>query len=121
MKRCLSLGVSLLFASAAQAQNATGGAPDPARGLLLNLPIFLALFGLFYFGVIHPQKNQQKKQQEFLSKLQRGDEVVTSSGIIGTVRGLTDRVVTLEVSPNAEIKILRSQVQGHLKDSTSNS
>ncbi|MBS1983640.1 MAG: preprotein translocase subunit YajC, partial [Bdellovibrionales bacterium] len=100
----------------AQEAAQTAAAPDPVKGLLVNLPIFLALFGLFYFGIVRPQKQQQKKQVEFVSSLGKGDEVVTQSGIIGTIRGLTDRVATLEVSPDTEIKVLRSQIQARLKD-----
>ena len=110
----------LILASAnawAQDAAAQAPAPDPVKGLLLNLPIFVAFFGLFYFALIRPQKNQQKKQIEFMQSLNRGDEVVTASGIIGTIRGLTDRVVTLEVAPGTEIKVLRTQVQALLKDS----
>lgn len=108
-----------LVSTVALAQDAApaGAAPDPVKGLLLNLPVFLALFALFYFGLIRPQRAQQKKQMEFLQTLNRGDEVVTASGIIGTIRGLTDRVVTLEVSQGTEMKVLRSQIQAHLKDS----
>lgn len=119
-KKFLYLLPTLLTASTVWAQDAGAPAaaqnPDPIKGLLLNLPIFLALFLLFYFGLINPQKKQAAKQAEFLSKLNRGDEVVTASGIIGTIRGLTDKVVTLEIAQGTEIKILRSQVQGALKD-----
>ena len=97
----------------------TSAAADQAAApnqFLLNLPILIAVGALFYFGILRPQKNQQKKHMEFLAQLNRGDEVVTASGIIGRIVGLTDRVVTLEVSPKTELKILRSQVQGLLKD-----
>jgi len=108
-----------LLILAAHAQSAAPAAtqqPDPMKGLLLNLPIFAALFALFYFGIIRPQRNQQKKHQEFLKGLSKGQDVVTSGGIIGRISGITDRVVTLEVDEGTEIKILRSQVQGLIKD-----
>lgn len=89
---------------------------DSGKGLLLQLPMLLALFGLFYFGMIRPQRNQAKQHAEFIAKLNRGDEVVTASGIIGTIRGLTEKVITLEVSQGTEIKILKTQIQGRLKD-----
>ncbi len=120
MKRCvgllLSFASTVCVGSAWAQEAATPAAPDPVKGLLLNLPIFVGLFLLFYFGVIQPQKKQAAKQAEFQSKLNRGDEVVTLSGIIGTVRGLTDKVITLEISPGTEMKVLRSQVAAHLKE-----
>jgi len=108
----LILSFSPMHAALAQA----APAPDPSKGLLLNLPIFIALFALFYFGIIRPQKQQQKKQAEFLTKLERGMDVITSGGIIGKIVGLTDRVVTMEVSQGVEIKVMRAQVQAQLRD-----
>lgn len=89
---------------------------DPGKSMLLQLPIVLALFALFYFGLIRPQKAQQQKHLDFIQGLSRGDEIVTTGGIIGTINGLTDKVVTLQVAPGTEVKIMRSQVQGRLKD-----
>jgi preprotein translocase subunit YajC len=107
----------ILIANEASAQAAAAPAPDGMKSILVNLPPILALFALFYFGMIRPQRNTQKKHLEFVQKLSRGDEVVTQSGIIGKVAGLTEKVVTLEVSPGTEIKFLRTQIQSSLKDS----
>jgi len=112
-----SIVLSLSYSTAALAQASAPAAPSSTTGLLLNLPIFIAIFALLYFSIIRPQKNQQKKHAEFISKLTKGEEVVTSSGILGKIVGITDRVITLEISQGTEIKILRSQVQGYLKDS----
>lgn len=109
--------LSILATSAwAQTPAAPGAPASPVQGMLVSLPIWLALFAMFYFGIIRPQRAQQKKQQDFLSTLARGDEVVTASGLIGTIRGLTDRVVTLEIAPNTEVKMMRGQVQAKLKE-----
>jgi len=107
-----------VYAQAAATAPAPGStaAADPMKSILLNLPIILALFGLFYFGLIRPQRAQAKKHADFVSSLGKGEEVVTASGIIGNIRGLTDRVVTLEVSPGTEIKVLRSQIQSKLSE-----
>ena len=51
-----------------------------------------------------------------MNQLKRGDEVVTAAGIIGTIQGINDRVVSLEVSPGTEIKVIKSQVQGLLRN-----
>ena len=95
---------------------ATPGAKPPASPFMMQLPMMIMIFGLLYFVLIAPQKKQQKQIQEFQKGLSKGDEVVTTSGIIGKVAGLNERVVTLEISPGTEIKMLRSQVNSKLND-----
>jgi len=104
--------ITLVTATAtAFAQEAAAPAASPTEGLLVNLPFLLALFALFYFALIRPQKQQQKQHQEFVTSLGKGDEIVTASGIIGKITGLTDKVATLEIAPGTEIKVLRAQIQ----------
>lgn len=105
----------LVFAQEAAAPaTGTTAAKPPANSLMMNLPMIVLFVALFYFLIIAPQKKTQKQQQDFQKSLARGDEVVTSSGILGTVAGLTDRIVTLEVAPDTEIRVLRSQIQGKI-------
>ncbi|HAR41530.1 MAG TPA: preprotein translocase subunit YajC [Bdellovibrionales bacterium] len=81
---------------------------------------FIAMFAVVYFLMIRPQQKKMKQQQAMLSSLQTGDEVITNSGIIGRIAGMTEKVVTLEISDGVKIKILRSQVgqvvKGQIKD-----
>lgn len=95
-----------------------GQAQAPGFGSML-LP-FAAMFGVVYFLMIRPQQKKMKEQQDMLTQLQHGDEVVTTSGILGTVRGITDKVVTLEIADGVKIKILKTQVsqvvKGQIKD-----
>lgn len=87
------------------------GKPMGGGGGLLEMLMPLALmFLVFYFLLIRPQQKRAKQHQEVLKNLKRGDEVVTASGIHGTIDGLTDAVLTLEVSNNVKIKIDRHQV-----------
>lgn len=86
--------------------------------LEMMLP-FIVIFGVFYFLVIRPQGKKQKDHQGFLNQLKRGDEVVTASGILGTIDGLTDLYVTLEVANNVKIKVLRTQIAALSKNLTS--
>jgi preprotein translocase subunit YajC len=92
----------------ASAQAAPGqGGPMAALGSLVPI-IFMIV--VMYFLIIRPQAKKQKAHQAFVTGLKRGDQVVTSSGILGTVEGLTDQFVTLEIAPDVRIKILRTQV-----------
>ena len=69
------------------------------------LPLIL-IFVVFYFLLIRPQQRKVKQHKEMLSNLKRGDKIVTSGGIIGTINKVADnRELTLEVADNVEIKI----------------
>jgi preprotein translocase subunit YajC len=70
----------------------------------------IALFvGIFYFLLIRPQRAQQKKHQALLASLQRGDQIVTSGGVIGEVVHIKDNEVTIK-SAESRLVIARSSV-----------
>ena len=73
------------------------------------LPI-LAIGLVFYFIVIRPANQQRRKTQEMLSALKKGDKVVTSGGIYGTIQGVEPDVVFLKIAENVKIKVARSAV-----------
>lgn len=73
---------------------------------------FIAIFVIFYFLIIRPQSKRLKEQESFISQLKRGDAVVTASGILGTVDGLTEQFVTLEIAQGVKVKMLRKHISG---------
>jgi len=75
------------------------------------LPI-LAIGLVFYFIVIAPANKQRRKTQEMLGSLKKGDRVVTSGGIYGTVQGVEAEVVYLKISENVKVKLARSAITG---------
>jgi preprotein translocase subunit YajC len=85
-----------------------------ASPLGMALP-FIVMLGVMYFLMIRPQQKRVKEHKTLMDALKTGDEVVTSSGIIGTIAGMSEKVVTLEVSKNVQFKILRSQVNQIVK------
>lgn len=93
--------------SDAQAQEA---AQQP--NVLVQFAPFIVIFFIFYFLMIRPQKKRMMEEQNMLNSLNKGDEIYTKSGIIGTIVGLTEKIVTLEVSQGVKMKVLRSQVAG---------
>ena len=103
-----------LLVSTAQAQTATGGQPSSIE---MFVP-FIFIFVIFYFLIIRPQSKRQKDHQKFLSEVKRGDDVITSSGILGRVEGITDQFVTLEISDGVRVKMLRSQIATTQKAAT---
>ncbi|MEX2356294.1 MAG: preprotein translocase subunit YajC [Thermaerobacterales bacterium] len=78
------------------------------------LPLIL-LFVLFYFLLIRPQQVQQRRRQEMLSKLQRGDQVVTIGGIRGTIIVVTDDSVRLKVTEDVELDMNKTGI-GFLRE-----
>ncbi len=69
------------------------------------LPLIL-IFGVFYILLIRPQQKKVKLHREMLNNLRRGDKIITSGGIIGTVNKVSDnRELQVQVSDNVEIKI----------------
>ena len=74
--------------------------------LLIQIGAFVAIF---YFLLIRPQRQQAKKHQELLASLQKGDQIVTSGGVIGEVIHLKDNQVTIK-SGEARMVITRASV-----------
>lgn len=94
----------------ALAQSAPAVSPTSGGGILeMILPLGL-MFLVFYFLLIRPQQKRAKEHQALLKNLKKDDEVVTGSGVYGTIAGLTDSVVTLEIANNVRIKMDRQQV-----------
>ena len=74
------------------------------------LPLIL-IFGVFYILLIRPQQKKVKLHREMLNNLSRGDKIITSGGIIGTVNKVSDnRELQVQVSENVEIKIAPGMV-----------
>lgn len=79
------------------------------------LPL-LALFGVFWLLIIRPQSKRNKAMAELHAALAEGDRVITTSGILGTVRGLDGDKVSLEVAPGVEITVVRAAIGGKEPD-----
>ena len=97
----------LLLLTVNQAQE--GQSAGPGGGLMGLMPL-LVMFIIFYFLLIRPQKKRQRLQKEMLSRLKKGDVVVTAGGIIGEINQLKDDELFIEISDRVKIRVLRSQV-----------
>ena len=71
----------------------------------------LLMVAVIYFVAIRPMNKQRKEQEELNKGLRTGDQVVTTSGIIGKITGLTDGEVTLEVSEKVRVKFRRTAIE----------
>ncbi|MGH7208984.1 MAG: preprotein translocase subunit YajC [Nitrospiraceae bacterium] len=97
-----------LLDAVAWAQGLSGG--SGSGGTWLSLVPFVLIFVIFYFLLILPQQKRQKKLKVMLEALKKGDKVVTSSGLWGTVTNLGKETVTLQIADNAKVKIQRDHV-----------
>jgi preprotein translocase subunit YajC len=72
------------------------------------------IFVIFYFLLIAPMRKKQKKAQEMLATLKKGDEVITNGGIFGRIAALDEErgFLVLEISSNVKVKVLRSAIAG---------
>jgi len=82
---------------------------------------FIFIFVIFYFLIIRPQSKRLKTHDAFLKDIKRGDSVITSSGILGTIDGLTEQFVTLEIANGVKIKMLRKQIATSANETTGQS
>ena len=74
------------------------------------LPLIL-IFGVFYILLIRPQQKKVKLHREMINNLRRGDKIITSGGIIGSINKVSDnKELTVEISENVEIKIAPGMV-----------
>jgi preprotein translocase subunit YajC len=94
-------------------QTSGGGAAAIAN----FLPI-IAIGLVFYFLVIAPANKQRKKTQEMLSTLKKGDRVLTTGGIYGTVQGVEPDAVYLKIAENVKVKVARSAISGIVSGET---
>jgi preprotein translocase subunit YajC len=101
-------------APAAPAAPGAGGNPMTAlcggqSGMFVPM---IMIFVVFYFMLIRPQQKKQRELQNWLKQLKKGDEVVTTGGLIGKISGLSDSTVTLELQEKVRVKVLRSHISG---------
>ena len=98
----------MLMESVAWAQGTGGGASG--SGTILSLVPFVLIFVIFYFMLILPQQKKQKQQKAMMESLKKGDKVITTAGIWGTVTNLGKDTVTLQIADNTKIKMQREYV-----------
>lgn len=96
-----------MFASPAFAQAAAAG--GTASSLISFAPIIL-IFAIMYLLMIRPQQKKVKEHKAMIEALRRGDQVVTSGGLIGKVVKVGDAEVELELAPNVKVRLVRSTI-----------
>lgn len=86
-------------------------------GAASPLIMIVLMFVVFYFIVIRPQVKRQQAHQEMLSKLTKGEMVVTRGGIVGKIYRATEKELTLDLGGNVRVKVPRAYVDGRYTES----
>jgi preprotein translocase subunit YajC len=87
-------------------------APDTTQSMLTSMIPMVLIFVVFYFFLIRPQEKRRRQQEDLVGSVKRGEQVVTSSGIYGTVTRINDNdnTVELEIAKDIQIKLLKSAI-----------
>ena len=86
-----------------------------SSGIGQFIPLIL-IFVIFYFFLIRPQQKKVREHRDMVKNLKRGDEVITSGGIIGKVdRVYEDDRLDLDISNGVKVQVIKNTIQGHLK------
>jgi preprotein translocase subunit YajC len=92
------------------------GGQNPTDSLISTLIMFALIIGIFYFMILRPQQKRQKERQKMLDQVKKGDKVVTAGGLHGTVAGIDDKTILLQVAENVKMKFDRSAVSAVVRE-----
>ena len=95
---------------------AAGAPAAPSMMSTLLFPVIL--IAIMYFLMSRPQMKRQKEHKAMLDKLAKGDEVITSGGIAGTVVGLSDAFITVEVASGVQLRVQKGAIASVLPKGT---
>lgn len=93
----------------------TGGAQQPNP--LMNFLPLIAIIGIMYFLLLRPQAKKQKEHRAMLEAIEKGDKVMTTGGIVGTIAGIKDdeNFLILKIAENVKIELARSAIAQVIK------
>jgi preprotein translocase subunit YajC len=100
--------LSLVVADAHAADPAPAGAAQ-GGGLMTFLPLII-IFVIFYFLLIRPQSKRAKEHRDMVTKLAKGDEVITNGGMLGRIADLDENYLTVEIASGVAVKLQRQAV-----------
>ena len=86
-----------------------GGAEGGASSILSFLPLIL-IFIVFWFMIIRPQKRQQDQRKTMIKAIKRGDQIITSGGLFGTVKDVKQDRVVATIAEGVKVEISKSSI-----------
>jgi preprotein translocase subunit YajC len=81
-----------------------------SSAMFTQVMFFVAIFAIFYFLLIRPQQKQKRERETMLKSLKKGDRIVTSGGLHGTVTGLEETKVVLRVADQVKLEFDRTAI-----------
>ncbi len=94
----------------AYAMGQAGGGGAKGGGDFHFIIMMVVIFAIFYFMLIRPQQKKQKDLRKMIENLKHGDMVITTGGLHGKITGLTENIVTLEISDKVRVKVSRGNI-----------
>ena len=98
-----------------QAGGDAAGTTQQADGLTQAIMSFMPLimiFVIFYFLLIRPQQKKQQQHQQMLQNVKRGDQIITTGGLYGTIESIDEKTIQLKIANQVKVKLLRSAIAG---------
>jgi len=92
--------------------HAMAPAPGEGGGSAVGLLPILGIFFIFYFLLIRPQHKRQQEHREMLARIRKGDRIITSGGIYGTVEKVKEQTVILEIADKVRVELSKGAIQG---------
>jgi preprotein translocase subunit YajC len=92
---------------------AMGAPPQGGAPAWVQFVPFALVLGIFYFVILLPMKRKQQKVDAFLAALKVGDRVVTSGGIYGSITGISEQGVQLQIADKVRVQVSRSAIVGY--------
>jgi preprotein translocase subunit YajC len=89
---------------------------DAGGGLMSTLIMFGLIIAIFYFMILRPQQKRQKERQAMLDTVKKGDKIVTAGGLHGTVVGVDEKTLLIQVADNVKMKFDRSAVGSIMRE-----
>ena len=111
--------MSFLISNAMAASSLTASAPQMGQpDSTFSLVMIVAIFIMFYFMLIRPQNKRAKDHRDLVSQLKKGDEIITTGGLLGKIIDVNDQFIKLSLNDNLEIHLQRNAVTAVLPTGT---
>ena len=84
--------------------------------LISTLLMFALIIGIFYFMILRPQQKRAKEREKMLGAVKKGDKIITAGGLHGTVAGMDEKTLLIQVADNVKLKFDRSAVASIVRE-----
>ena len=88
----------------------SGSGDQSGTGGISTIVMFVMIGVIFWFMIYRPQKKRQKERENLISKMEKGDKVITSSGIHGTISQIEETTILVQVSDNTKLRFEKASV-----------